>query len=528
MIKWRIEEVPYLLNKQMVGVVDNEPQNTETLKHESLDCNTTGTEDTIWDDCLYRRDVPHDAIVNAQGTPEGATVDHANAESPPTGVTEVSSGYEAGETCSKRRRTRAKSRGRGGGHADVSRSRRKSSRLSKAIAEEEQQELCLREEDLEEGSSRRVSKRRASKKKTSRETHDAADTSELTLWELVVRNRRIVSPAEAKARRQSLAARNGGLSEGESSLLAPVENILDSLFGESENSTVPASSQLSNRSGDASQDLFGPSDPLLSQAGGSMRGSGQPPVTGGEVRSVGASLSLDPEGNLLLEEPSEFDLRRGDNGAGSFMSLLEGRTVISENFADTCAVQPFSGAYKVTRGVKWQPKDEETFYAALETFGVDLMMVRTWLPHFTARQIRDKYRIEEKRHEKRIDQALRRRRQVTTVNFESIHGEIDESTHFRPSDDEDETFLKKCLPSSSVKESQASVFSRVDDVLGGLLGDVTDTALSDSQNLFSQSDAEETNDAWLFGSVFEAPREASKCNSTECSSDLFLDNELLL
>jgi hypothetical protein len=42
------------------------------------------------------------------------------------------------------------------------------------------------------------------------------------------------------------------------------------------------------------------------------------------------------------------------------------------------------------------------FYKALATFGLDLMMVGTWLPHFSSRQIKDKYRTEEKKNGKRV------------------------------------------------------------------------------------------------------------------------------
>lgn len=116
--------------------------------------------------------------------------------------------------------------------------------------------------------------------------------SEMTLWDLVVKNRRIVPPGEAKARKRLTAS----VVPQAPSDVTTAEPLLDSLFNDGPDGSSMSVSHLSSksicRSRESLQDLFGtfsslsfkfnvergncdagPSDPLLGASGDALGGS---------------------------------------------------------------------------------------------------------------------------------------------------------------------------------------------------------------------------------------------------------------
>ncbi|XP_053993831.1 uncharacterized protein LOC128884432 isoform X2 [Hylaeus volcanicus] len=206
------------------------------------------------------------------------------------------------------------------------------------------------------------------------------------------------------------------------------------------------------------QDLFGPNNQSLTQ-----NDYIETPKSIGtsKKKELQESLRLDEDGNLLLDDALFFN--KADNSMSNF--LMEGRMVVSENYTEGHRTLPFSGAYKRTKASKWTTSDEETFYKALATFGLDLMMVGTWLPHFSSRQIKDKYRTEEKKNLKRIEDALQKRDVITVNNFEMLHGQIDERTHFKPENDSDNAYsTANSQEADNAKSSPVTCKSSFDDL----------------------------------------------------------------
>lgn len=116
----------------------------------------------------------------------------------------------------------------------------------------------------------------------------------------------------------------------------------------------------------------------------------------------GSRLSIDCKGDIVLEESS---LGGSSGKQMDWLGLMEGRVYINENMAGT-SLQPYSGAYKRTKGKRWSAEQTNKFYDALSIFGTDLMLVKSVFPEFTDKQIHDKFKAEEKKNKERMDDIL--------------------------------------------------------------------------------------------------------------------------
>ncbi|CUV05505.1 unnamed protein product [Cryptosporidium hominis] len=115
-----------------------------------------------------------------------------------------------------------------------------------------------------------------------------------------------------------------------------------------------------------------------------------------------SKLSIDCKGDIILEENS---LNNSSGKQMDWLGLMEGRVYINENMAGT-SLQPYSGAYKRTKGKRWSTEQTNKFYDALSLFGTDLMLVKSVFPEFTDKQIHDKFKAEEKKNKERMDDIL--------------------------------------------------------------------------------------------------------------------------
>ncbi|KAH8585174.1 transcription factor TFIIIB [Cryptosporidium sp. chipmunk genotype I] len=116
----------------------------------------------------------------------------------------------------------------------------------------------------------------------------------------------------------------------------------------------------------------------------------------------GSKLSIDCKGDIVLEENS---LNSSFGKQMDWLGLMEGRVYINENMAGT-SLQPYSGAYKRTKGKRWSTEQTNKFYDALSLFGTDLMLVKSVFPEFTDKQIHDKFKAEEKKNKAKLDDIL--------------------------------------------------------------------------------------------------------------------------
>ncbi|KAF8821863.1 Myb family Dna-binding domain-containing protein, partial [Cardiosporidium cionae] len=83
-------------------------------------------------------------------------------------------------------------------------------------------------------------------------------------------------------------------------------------------------------------------------------------------------------------------------------------------------IPAYEGAYKRTKSRKWSSEDISKFYQAIEMFGTDLMMVQIAMPEFTDKQIRDKFKAEEKRNYLKVEAALKTHREIKLPAYEEI------------------------------------------------------------------------------------------------------------
>ncbi|KAH8741705.1 transcription factor TFIIIB [Cryptosporidium ryanae] len=132
----------------------------------------------------------------------------------------------------------------------------------------------------------------------------------------------------------------------------------------------------------------------------------------------GSKLSLDCKGEIIIEDTN---LMNNSARQIDWLGLMEGRVYINENMAGTC-LQPFSGAYKRTKGKRWSLEQTEKFYDALSLFGTDLMLVKSVFPEFTDKQVHDKFKAEEKRNKEKLDNILlNNKRKLTKEDIDKFN-----------------------------------------------------------------------------------------------------------
>ncbi|EPT30073.1 Myb family DNA-binding domain-containing protein [Toxoplasma gondii ME49] len=301
----------------------------------------------------------------------------------------------------------------------------------------------------------------------------------LTLWDLIQRNKRKPvssakgeQEAEAKAKAGASGENGGRDSQRHGELDESFDSVLGSLF------SAPASfGQGTLGGGDqALQALLSPS-PTRKGRDEEEEGSAEKDLSAlfdTPRQGSAPALRLDADGQLVMDERGEemeppvctcgaslglFDAL--GQASAPCVCLFNGRRRLVEEGGpggvNGLSLQPYAGAYKSTKGKRWTPEETQRFYAALEQYGTDLLLVGTLLPHVTDKQLKLKLKIEERRCPEKVEAALRRRRQLTTDAYEGMHGKINAALHYRralgssssdDSDGESETRRPKAIADS--------------------------------------------------------------------------------
>jgi len=85
----------------------------------------------------------------------------------------------------------------------------------------------------------------------------------------------------------------------------------------------------------------------------------------------------------------------------------------------------YAHAYRRPTPTKWSKQDTDKFYEALELYGSDQMLINTVLPQFTAVQIRQKFKAEERKNPGLFHRALYTcKKPIERTKFEEVHGVI--------------------------------------------------------------------------------------------------------
>lgn len=125
-----------------------------------------------------------------------------------------------------------------------------------------------------------------------------------------------------------------------------------------------------------------------------------------------SELVFDAEGNMVLAVSSGPSTDR-------VASAAEATTTVE---SATCG---YDFAYRRPKPTKWSKEDTLRFYEALELYGSDQMLINTMLPQFTAVQIRQKFKAEERNAPAHFTKALYgSKKKLNSVKFEEQHGTI--------------------------------------------------------------------------------------------------------
>jgi hypothetical protein len=126
-----------------------------------------------------------------------------------------------------------------------------------------------------------------------------------------------------------------------------------------------------------------------------------------------SELVFDEEGNMVLQQVST------SSTTDRIPASVEATTTVD---SATCG---YDFAYRRPKPTKWSKEDTTKFYEALEMYGSDQMLINTALPHFTAVQIRQKFKAEERNNPSRFHKTLYgSKKKLSTTKFEQHHGLI--------------------------------------------------------------------------------------------------------
>ena len=116
------------------------------------------------------------------------------------------------------------------------------------------------------------------------------------------------------------------------------------------------------------------------------------------------------DGRLMLNQSSlAVRVDSGEAGAESFRVVYEeGTHVTSSSYANK------------TPSDKWTPSETSAFYVALSQYGTDFSMIERILPNRSRKQIKNKFKKEEREHPQRVDDALNRRIAIDKSHYADL------------------------------------------------------------------------------------------------------------
>ncbi|KAL6055434.1 Transcription factor TFIIIB component B [Balamuthia mandrillaris] len=122
-----------------------------------------------------------------------------------------------------------------------------------------------------------------------------------------------------------------------------------------------------------------------------------------QVTIVNGQIVLNPE-SLVIQAQGRKDLSQ------SFNYVTEGNN------------QNPNTAYRRRKcsSEKWNKEETNKFYRALQMYGTDFTAIQLLFPTRTRRQIRNKFKKEEKDHGKRVDEALANRIPIDLEQYKSL------------------------------------------------------------------------------------------------------------
>lgn len=216
-----------------------------------------------------------------------------------------------------------------------------------------------------------------------------------------------------------------------------------------------------------------------------------------------SKLNIDEHGDIIYDDKSRQQnmlLNENSNIDGLSM-LIQSKNKIDKNL-NSNQIENYKYAYKRTKSCKWTEEETKQFFNALEMFGADLMMVNALLPKFTDKQIRDKYKKEKKKNPLKVEEAVKKNKEICLDAYEKEHGKIDYSTHYKfgdctsSSDDGNNSIGKDRNVVKNTNESDINILSLFNDVIN-----ITDAGANENTqnlNLNYNTDSDDFNILNLF------------------------------
>lgn len=119
-----------------------------------------------------------------------------------------------------------------------------------------------------------------------------------------------------------------------------------------------------------------------------------------EEEVVAPQVTLDADGNIIIDQDSLVVSAGTTNAPGNDQGMV---TVESHAYNERVTSSSYA---KREAAHKWEAAETEQFYAALRKFGTDFSLMESSFPKRSRRQLKLKFKREEKENPDRIDEAL--------------------------------------------------------------------------------------------------------------------------
>ncbi len=172
------------------------------------------------------------------------------------------------------------------------------------------------------------------------------------------------------------------------------------------------------------------------------------------VEVMAPQVTIDEEGNIVVDQASLF--------VEAPRITTDTNAPVVESSADRAHITSAS-FMKREKSVKWTAIDTKKFYLSLRAFGTDFSTMAKVFPYRSRRQLKTKYKREEREHPDRIDEALNRVKPTTAEELDELFGTQD--------DNEGETKNRNEASTSEVDAANKDLEGKGDDGSGGGDGD---------------------------------------------------------
>ncbi|ANQ06582.1 Uncharacterized protein PCOAH_00006870 [Plasmodium coatneyi] len=192
----------------------------------------------------------------------------------------------------------------------------------------------------------------------------------------------------------------------------------------------------------------------------------------GPAQSYSNKLNITESGEVIYEEKKKYNsnIIMSENCIQNnrMNMLMSKRGKINTNL-NRSQIETYNNAYKKSALFKWTDEETDKFYQAIEMFGVDLMMVRAFLPKFSDKQIRDKYKKERRNNPLKIEEAIKKNKEIDLDAYENENGRIETSGDLNSdassiSADDDNDVKRKGSVTSETDGNVLTLFEGKEDV----------------------------------------------------------------